>query len=369
MYDVAIIGAGPAGSTLARLIGQQYRVLLVDRRRLDEPVRVGSLTKACGGLLAPAAQAELARQGLGVPTSVIAGPQLFAVRALDLVANLERLYQRFYVNVDREAFDRWLLSLAPSGVESGFGWTLTELERTSDGPMLHFRTVEGGHASARARLVIGADGASSLVRRVAFPSAAAPTRYSAIQATFQQRSSNAYYGAIFDSRLTDFYGWVIPKAESVIVGAAFQPGKAVSESFDELVARVRMAGMPLGDEIARESAMVLRPSNPWHLCPGADDVLLAGEAAGFISPSSAEGISYALRSAALLAGALEPGLEEAGSRYRVAASTLAVKLGAKAAKSSAIYATGVRRLIMRSGIGAIRAGEGLGLAPSLSPIH
>ena len=31
MYDVAIIGAGPAGTTLARLIGDQYKVLLIEK--------------------------------------------------------------------------------------------------------------------------------------------------------------------------------------------------------------------------------------------------------------------------------------------------------------------------------------------------
>ena len=36
MYDVAIIGAGPAGATLARLIGNQYKVLLIERRRLPD---------------------------------------------------------------------------------------------------------------------------------------------------------------------------------------------------------------------------------------------------------------------------------------------------------------------------------------------
>jgi flavin-dependent dehydrogenase len=35
MYDIAIIGAGPAGSTLARLVAERYRVLLVDKRQLD----------------------------------------------------------------------------------------------------------------------------------------------------------------------------------------------------------------------------------------------------------------------------------------------------------------------------------------------
>jgi geranylgeranyl diphosphate/geranylgeranyl-bacteriochlorophyllide a reductase len=31
MYDIAIIGAGPAGATLARLIGRQYKTLLIDK--------------------------------------------------------------------------------------------------------------------------------------------------------------------------------------------------------------------------------------------------------------------------------------------------------------------------------------------------
>ncbi len=34
MYDIAIIGAGPAGATFARLIGTKYKVLLLDKREL-----------------------------------------------------------------------------------------------------------------------------------------------------------------------------------------------------------------------------------------------------------------------------------------------------------------------------------------------
>ena len=36
-YDIAIIGAGPAGATLARLLDKQYKVLLLDKRDLMEP--------------------------------------------------------------------------------------------------------------------------------------------------------------------------------------------------------------------------------------------------------------------------------------------------------------------------------------------
>ena len=67
MYDVAIIGAGPAGATLARLLAGSFDVLLIDRRRLDEPPGCRRRAKCCGGLLAPDAQKALASLGLDLP--------------------------------------------------------------------------------------------------------------------------------------------------------------------------------------------------------------------------------------------------------------------------------------------------------------
>lgn len=353
MYDIAIIGAGPAGATLARRLGTKYRVLLVDRRRMDLDSAESPVSKLCGGLLAPAAQRELARQGLGIPQAVIAGPQLFAVRTLDLAADLERLYQRFYVNVDREAFDRWLVSLVPRGVEQCWGWSLSAIEADDEAPTLTFRTAEGGRASVRARMVIGADGASSTVRRLVYPRESVPERYSAVQAVFDVGSADPFYGAIFDEALTDFYGWTIPKGGTVAVGAAFPVGAGVPARFDEFVDKLRASGFRFGRELRRGAAAISRPTRPGHLFVGRGRVLLAGEAAGFISPSSAEGISYALRSGADLAGALAPSLEGAMSRYVSAAWPLALRVGVKAAKGSAIYGAATRRLVMRSGLGAL----------------
>jgi geranylgeranyl diphosphate/geranylgeranyl-bacteriochlorophyllide a reductase len=356
MYDVAIVGSGPAGATLARMLGERYRVLLVDRRRLDLDAADTILSKPCGGLLAPAAQKELARQGLGVPHDVVAGPQLFAVRTVDLSADVERLYQRFYVNVDREAFDRWLASLVPAGVRRCHGWSLESLETDADAPTLHFSTAEGARASVRAKLVIGADGAGSDVRRLAYGDLPAPERYRAIQAAFDAGIGDPFYGAVFDESLTDFYGWTIPKGGMLLVGCAFPEGVGAPERFDEFVARLRRHGFRFGRESSRSSASLVRPSRAHHLLAGTGRVLLVGEAAGFISPSSAEGISYALRSAAHLAGALSRGIDGVDDRYAMAALPLALDVGVKAAKASAIYGAAVRRVVMRSGIGALPSG-------------
>jgi flavin-dependent dehydrogenase len=213
---------------------------------------------------------------------------------------------------------------------------------------------------------VGADGASSLVRRTVFADTPAPRRYAAMQATFEGSVTDASYGAVFDSTLTDFYGWTIPKGDSLLVGAAFPAAAGVPALFEKFIDRLQASGVRCDDRRGLSSAMIARPTSLLHLCPGSGSVLLAGEAAGYISPSSAEGISYALSSAAALARTLQGGqLSGAPQRYRSAVAPLAIKVGIKGAKSSAIYASTARRLIMRSGIGAI-VPEARGLLPQLA---
>jgi len=56
VYDIVIIGAGPAGSNFARLISDKYKVLLVDKRDMGNGNPKNKKGKCCGGLLAPDAQ-------------------------------------------------------------------------------------------------------------------------------------------------------------------------------------------------------------------------------------------------------------------------------------------------------------------------
>jgi len=353
MYDVCIIGAGPAGTTLARLLGDRYRVLIVDPRPLGRQWSSGDLRKSCAGLLAPRAQTELARQGLGVPPDVVAGPQLFAVRTVDVPTSLERLYRRSYVNVDREAFDRWLASLMPPSVDVAWGWRAQSVEPEPGASFVEFVTSRGGRVGVQARLVVGADGAASVVRgTLARGKLDAHIRYAAVQARFDAGGSQPHFGAIFDERLTDFFGWTVPKADGLLVGAAFRSGEPVGNRFDQFVDRVRAAGFGCGNEASRESAALLRPAAPADVILGGEGVALVGEAAGLVSPSSAEGISFALRSGAALAEACAPGLDGAVGRYCRAALPLKLEVCAKFAKSSVIYGPALRHAVMRSGIGS-----------------
>ena len=89
-YDIIIIGAGPSGSNFARLCNSNsYRVLLVDGSEGRQ--------KVCGGLLSPDAQDILARYGLTLPSELLASPQIFSVKTVDLSDGYVRYYRRNYL--------------------------------------------------------------------------------------------------------------------------------------------------------------------------------------------------------------------------------------------------------------------------------
>ncbi len=346
MYDLAIIGAGPAGATLARAIGQKYKALLVDKK--ENPAAGYFHGKCCGGLLAPDAQKLLARMGVALPREALVGPQIFAVRAIDLSSGRERFYQRFYINIDRGKFERWLISLVPPFVEKKFGRRLTGIEPEGGGYRLHLYN-NGRREMFRARVVAGADGASSAVRRLVFPRLPSPRRYLAIQEWFHAEEPLPYFSAIFDPAITDFYAWTIPKEKNMILGAALAPGSSAAPKFALLKEKLAARGYRLDRVIKRESALILRP-HAGEVFTGSQGILLIGEAAGWISPSSAEGLSYAFASALMAAKALTGGLPSAAAIYRKLAAPLKRNILLKNMKAPFIYSPPLRRLSMSSGL-------------------
>lgn len=78
MYDIVIIGAGPAGAIFAQLIDKRYKVCIIDKRDLANENTSNTLNKSCGALLAPAAQYMTAKLGLALPKSILVDPRSFS---------------------------------------------------------------------------------------------------------------------------------------------------------------------------------------------------------------------------------------------------------------------------------------------------
>jgi flavin-dependent dehydrogenase len=361
MYDFAIVGLGPAGATAARLLSSRYSVLALDKKPAESGS--GGFTKPCGGLLAPAAQKALAAQGLSPPPDIMAVPQLSSVEVIDLQSRLVRCYPRHYLNMDRDKFDRWLVSLIGNGAALEQGAVFTGAERENGGFTVAYRA-DGAEKRARARFLVGTDGAASAVRRGFFPRFRV-TSYTAIQEWYALPAAPApaarlFYSCIFDSGLTSACAWSLPKNGAFILGGAFAPKHALA-SFRALKERLSAsADFPVrGARTRVEACAALRPA-PFRVCAGGGEagegVFLAGEAAGLISPGSFEGISYALESGRRLAAVFLAGRGGADtpaffhSAYRRALFPLVLKLAARSLRAVFMYQPLLRFLVMKSGV-------------------
>lgn len=346
-FDVAIIGLGPAGATLARLLPKNLRVIAFDKKSN----RPQGFQKPCGGLLSPDAQKALARFDLTLPKDTLVDPQIFSVRTIDLGAGAVRHYQRFYINLDRYKFDRFMMSLIPEHIAVREDCVVTKTERCADGFVITYRSKDGAAQTFTAKNIVGADGAASVVRRAFNPDIKIRS-YLAIQQWFSEQHQNPFYSCIFDPETSDCCSWSISKDSSFIFGGAFPKDRA-RERFETQKKKLEEEyGFKFGEPLRTEACLVLRPRGMRDFVLGGDGVFYIGEAAGFISPSSLEGISFAINSAEALAEAFTA--QNPHGRYRKLTRGLRFMLVGKVLKCPFMYNPLLRLLVMKSGLQTIK---------------
>ncbi len=343
-YDIIVIGSGPAGSNFARMVSRSYKVAVIDKSHL-----ANERPKPCGGLLSPDAQNCLARYGLTLPKEILVTPQIFAVKTVDFNAGLIRHYQRSYLNMDRQLFDDWLRSLVPDTVDKING-RCVKISGKLGGFTVTYKTPDG-EQSATAKYIVGADGAGSLVRRTFFPNVKIRS-YLALQRWYSADNIKPFYSCIFDEKTSDCCSWSISKDGFLIYGGAFAK-KNSKDSFEAQLISAKENGFTFDDEIKSEACLVYRPKRTKEIICGKDGVLLLGEAGGFISPSSLEGISWALRCGEYAACAFNSG-KDPEQMYKRKTQGLKLKLWLKMLKCPFMYNPLLRRTVMKLGINAIK---------------
>jgi flavin-dependent dehydrogenase len=94
------------------------------------------------------------------------------------------------------------------------------------------------------KTLVGADGGVSKTARLG--NVQKVPRYISVQCAYEADERYFMYYSFFDIRLTDFYGWMIPKADKLVVGYAVSEDRYKKDSMEVLVRRMRELGINPG---------------------------------------------------------------------------------------------------------------------------
>ena len=286
VWDVAVIGAGPAGATAGRAAAAAgSRVVLLERFELPR-------YKTCGGGL-------IDRSVRAVPPEVRLPVR---ARAADLTFTFHGRLERTrrapgpLINlVQREEFDAALVDAAvAAGAVVRDGTVVTGLAEEQGVVRISTR----GHGAVRARAVVGADGSAG--RCAGYVG----VRYDQVDLGLEleiplppdQRDAWEDRALIDWGRIPGSYGWVFPKGDRLSVGviAARESGEQARGYLHDFQARLRLSHV---EPTVSSGHLTRCRAEDAPLYRGR--VLVAGDAAGLLDPWSREGISFALRSGAM----------------------------------------------------------------------
>lgn len=300
---VAVVGAGPAGSSAAETLVKAGIETYLFERKLDN-------AKPCGGAIPLCMVDEF-----DLPPEIIDRRvrRMKMISPSNVEVNIgETLKDGEYIGMcRREVLDGFLRDRAEKLGAKLINGTMHKLELPSndkDPYVLHYADhskegLQGEAKTLKVDMVIGADGANS---RVARAIDAGDYNYAI---AFQERirlpeDKMAYYEELAemyvgDDVSPDFYAWVFPKYDHVAVGTGtMRPNQARIKELQRGI-RARAAKRLEGGEIIKVEAHPI----PEHPRPRrvVGRVALVGDAAGTVTKSSGEGIYFAAKSARMCA--------------------------------------------------------------------
>lgn len=300
-WDAVVVGAGPAGSTIAALLARRgFRTLLLDRERFPRE-------KACADYIAPGGRTVLGHLGLLDQVAGLAAP----IAGMEItgpggVTMRGRFRDAGGFGLPRREFDHLLVARARHwGVDLWDGATVERvLRRGTRVAGVVVRDARHQRCHVEGRLIVGADGLRSVVARAMGGGRRVGERRIALVAHIAQVAGLHGAGEMFVTG-RGYAGLApLPGAASVAVvlpAPLFPRAVPVDEVFWQEIARLPQLHARVGGRPVVRAVMATGPFGWRSRRLVTDGALLVGDAASFFDPFTGDGLTAALTGSALAA--------------------------------------------------------------------
>lgn len=305
-FDVIIVGGGPSGATAAHDLARAgRRVMLLDK---------AGRTKPCGGAVPPRLLEDF-----DIPRSLLVAQ----AKSARIIAPSNRTVtmpvgEGYVGMVDRDSFDEWLRARAATAGAVRVTGRCEAIDDSQPIARLSYRPDRAGALqSVTARAIIGADGARSHVAQQCIAGGGSvPCVFAYHEIVEVPDSSDTDYDptrcdVYYQGHLSpDFYAWVFPHGRTASIGlGSANKGFPLREATRVMREQTGFADWKT---LRKEGAPIpLKPLKRWD---NGRNVVVTGDAAGVVAPSSGEGIYYAMTAGRMGAAAVEDFLATGNAR-------------------------------------------------------
>eukprot|EP00520_Triparma_pacifica_P006810 CAMPEP_0118631948 /NCGR_PEP_ID=MMETSP0785-20121206/179_1 /TAXON_ID=91992 /ORGANISM="Bolidomonas pacifica, Strain CCMP 1866" /LENGTH=457 /DNA_ID=CAMNT_0006522677 /DNA_START=31 /DNA_END=1404 /DNA_ORIENTATION=- len=318
-YKVAVVGGGPSGACAAEIFAQEPNIeTIMFERKFDN-------AKPCGGAIPLCMIGEF-----DLPETVVDRKvrKMKMISPSDVEVDIgDTLKADEYIGMcRREILDGYLRDRAVEFGAKPINALVTAIDVPSDHKVnkdsqynIHYQEFTPGSSvgtpkDMKVDLIVGADGANSRVAKamdageynfaIAFQER---IKISEEKMEFYEEMAEMYVG---DDVSPDFYGWVFPKYDHVGVGTGTVVNRPAIKQYQKAI-RDRAGSKIEGGKIIKVEAHPI----PEHPRPRRVQgrIALVGDAAGYVTKCSGEGIYFAAKSGRMAAEAIVK-LMEGGSR-------------------------------------------------------
>jgi digeranylgeranylglycerophospholipid reductase len=275
-FDAVVIGGGPVGGFTAELIARSgYSVAIVEEHeRIGEPVQ-------CAGLITPRCF-DIADYAKGSILNKLKGAEIYSPAGKPLIIGKEKVQAMV---IDRAAFDR---SIIEKAIDSGATLISGKRVRGLEGLGSRQVVLQGG--TLETKLVIGADGAKSMTRKLlglGEPSYSL-NGFSADVSGLEidQNKAKVFFGR---NLAPNFFAWMIPVDDITRVGLCIRDGNGtVHEHFKRLFTIGETAKILKGGKVVKSYSGIIPIGMPDQTY--VDGGMIVGDAACQVKATSGGGI-------------------------------------------------------------------------------